>query len=390
MNPTHPRSPARWLLIGLALGCLGQSAPAGGQRPYAQLRAKAGPVSDLCFSPDGQQLASSHSDDYIRVWDASTQTLAREFRVRVPVHSGNMRLPETRQRVEALDWSPNGEFLAEGFSPGIGQGVVQTWNPKTGDSIRTLAENLSIARVVAISPDSRLVALNQRDPENNGGMIALIEADTGQTVARLRADRLAVSAVAFLPDNQRLISTAATQVHVWDIESQKLIRTFDKHKDGVTAVAVSPDGKLVATGDTRDIVILWNPDTAETTHTIEMKYALSRPKSGSREAMRQAGKDDAKRPGGVTALEFSRTGRSVLAGHVDRGIRFWSTRTGKRWDSVFGHADRVTALALNPAGDILASGGKDGVVALWKFNEPEKDPTVDEDDTGRDEPQDGK
>ncbi|HMQ15581.1 MAG TPA: WD40 repeat domain-containing protein [Phycisphaerae bacterium] len=375
------------LALAFGIACCGL-ASAGGQQPFAKLQARAGQVADLSFSPDGRLLASGHDDDRLRIWSVADKRIERTIRVRVPVLSGSQRPTETQQHIEAASWSPGGEFVASGFSAGFGRGAVQLWDPTTGKELRTLAENVHNVRVVAVSPDGRLVAVNLRDPEHEGQMIALFDAQTGETAGRLRAERLAVTAADFLSDGRRLVSAGGTKAHVWDLESHKLLCTFDKHKSAITCLAASPDGALVATGDARDVLHLWNPDSAVGVREIEMKYDLSRPPRGSRERMRGAGADDAKRPGGVSALTFSRSGRTVLAGYVDRGIRLWSTKTGKRWESLFGHADRVTALAVTPDGGTLASGGRDGMIALWKLNEPATDPTVDEDDAGRDE--DGK
>ncbi|MBW7904029.1 MAG: WD40 repeat domain-containing protein [Phycisphaerae bacterium] len=368
------------LVIGIA--CCGL-ASAGGQQPLAKLQARAGQVADLSFSPDGRLLASGHDDDRVRIWSVNDRRIERTIRVRVPVLSGSPRPAETQQHIEAVSWSPGGEFVASGFSAGFGRGVVQLWEPATGKELRTLAENVHNVRVTAVSPDGRLVAVNLRDPEHEGQMIVLFDSQTGATAGRLRGERLAVTAALFLPDGRRLVSAGGTKAQVWDLENHALLCTFDKHKSAINCLAVAPDGALVATGDARDVLHLWNPEGAAGVHEIEMKYDLSRPPRGSRERMRGAGADDAKRPGGVTALVFSRSGRTVIAGYVDRGIRLWSTKTGKRWESLFGHAERVTALAITPDGGTLASGGRDGLIALWKLNEPATDPTVDEDDEGR-------
>jgi WD40 repeat protein len=176
-------------------------------------------------------------------------------------------------------------------------------------------------------------------------------------------------------------------VHVWDLEKQRIERSIEKHKGAVNGLAVSGDGTLVATGDSKDMMLLWNPLTGEVAHEVTMKYDLSRPPPGTRERMSGVGEKDVKRPGGVTALAFSKSGRTIAAGYVDRGIRFWSTKTGKRWDSVY-HRERVTALEFAPDGGTFASGGRDGVIHVWEFKEPEKDPTVDEDDAGAAEKKD--
>ena len=55
---------------------------------------------------------------------------------------------------------------------------------------------------------------------------------------------------------------------------------------------------------------------------------------------------------------------AIASAGADRTVRIWDP-DGKCLDALDGHADVVTAVAFNPAGDLLASAGRDGYVCVW-------------------------
>jgi WD40 repeat protein len=80
----------------------------------------------------------------------------------------------------------------------------------------------------------------------------------------LKAHIWNVSAIAFSPDGQNLISGSFDQtIRIWDIKTRKIKATLDGHDDGVNAVAISPDGKIIVSAggaaqrDTDKKIKLW-------------------------------------------------------------------------------------------------------------------------------------
>jgi WD40 repeat protein len=108
----------------------------------------------------------------------------------------------------------------------------------------------------------------------------------------------------------------------------------------LTAVAYSPDGKLLATAGSADrAVFVWDADAGTLLHQLPHGAA-------------------------VTGLTFTPDGSRILSASLNGAVRFWDAATGAPGRSFRSQAG-VTAVALSTDGKRLALGGPDKVVRLW-------------------------
>jgi WD40 repeat protein len=152
---------------------------------------------------------------------------------------------------------------------------------------------------VALSPDSSLLATAGYDRESTGGVHS---------------------------------------VYLWDLHTGRLHRTLTGHRSGVSSLAFSPTGNVVASGSYDKTLKLWD------THTGELKRAL----------VGQCGH--------VQSIAFSPDGRTVASAE-ETAVNLWDVQTGKLTRQMKGEADeQLLSAAFSPNGRFLATGSLFGVL----------------------------
>jgi WD40 repeat protein len=122
----------------------------------------------------------------------------------------------------------------------------------------------------------------------------------------------------------------------------KLLRYLSAHTGEVYSVAVSPNGRILASGSGDRTIILWDLETGQ---------PLRPPLDGHR--------------GAVYGLAFSPDGKNLASGSQDHTIILWDVATGRQLGKLTGHRDQVFCIAFSPDGKTLASASTDNTIILW-------------------------
>ncbi len=159
-----------------------------------------------------------------------------------------------------------------------------------------------------------------------------------------------VHSVAISPDGRLLASSSReTTVKLWQLDTGRELRSLKGHTDAVNAVAISPDGRLLASGSDDTTIKLWWLRRGREIRTLGSWF------SGHSAA--------------VTALAISPDSQILASGSNDSTIKIWQLRTGKELHTFNVTSDwyaGIQALAISPDGQLLASGGDDGVIQMWQ------------------------
>ena len=163
-------------------------------------------------------------------------------------------------------------------------------------------------------------------------------------------------------------------------------------KDGprsVTALAASADGKLLAVGRFRNVVVS-DTRSGRTVHTLQKlpgKINALTFSADSRRLVTASGiaglygratiwnvadgarvRDFVGHRDTLYAAVLSPDARVLATGSYDRKIILWDTTTGKPLRTLLGHNGAIYDLAFHPSGEILASASGDKTIKVWKVD----------------------
>jgi WD40 repeat protein len=191
----------------------------------------------VVLSDDGKTLFVGHPDGSLTAIELTTTKARRAFAAK---HAGP---------VTALALSPDGQTLASADA----DGQVKFWDPRSGKTVRDWDGAGSALTALAFSPDGKRLACGEGRPQSlfappRPGNILVRETATGATLATLRGHRDGVRALAFSPDGRRLASASDdSTARIWGLEPAGEPRTLH-HAGPVFALVYSPDGRLVTGG----------------------------------------------------------------------------------------------------------------------------------------------
>ncbi len=119
---------------------------------------------------------------------------------------------------------------------------------------------------------------------------------------------------------------------------------FSEAFGGIWSVAFSPDGEILATGDTKGEIILRRVSDGQPINSFKGHS------------------------GWVVSLDFSPDGKTLASSSCDCTVKLWDVNTGQCLHSLREHEHEVWSVAYSPDGNMLASGCDDHKVRLWDVN----------------------
>lgn len=159
------------------------------------------------------------------------------------------------------------------------------WNVTNGERIATFKSHSFAADHVALSPDGKTLAtvgVNE---------LKLWDAATGKLRFAPKGIHGHTYAMAFTPDGKTLVTGGgncharpesgqqAVELNLWDVASGEHKAWFPGDLPGILSLAISPDGKTLATGSWVDTIALWGLSAARPVKPVKEKEEKSRPKA---------------------------------------------------------------------------------------------------------------
>jgi len=197
---------------------------------------------------------------------------------------------------------------------------------------------------LAVSRDGQIIASS----DYNGEIIAW-HGETGESLTEpIKAHSYRIWSVDFSPDGAVLATGSRDQIKFWCTKTWQMqgepIECNWIICRRINCVRYSPSGELLAIATQYNIQI-YNPGTREHVASLE---------------------------GCSVSLAWTPDGTRLLSGgdNEDPTIREWDTLT---WEQVGhpwkGHTGRINAIAIHPAGTLVASASQDHHVRLWRLSD---------------------
>ena len=195
----------------------------------------------IAFSPDGVMLATGWGNWWgggppggVKLWDVSTGDLIDEFSY------------ERLATIFSLAFNNRGDLLAA-IS---GEGGVDIRDITTGQTVQKFQGISGYGNGVAFSPDGNLLAVGGGDTDGHSygsdeAELGLFDVTTGELVIQLEGHKAIIRSLAFNAAGDVLASASEdNSVRLWEVETGQQLAILAV--SGVTSVAFSPDGTLLA------------------------------------------------------------------------------------------------------------------------------------------------
>ncbi|PAV17375.1 WD40 domain containing protein [Pyrrhoderma noxium] len=336
-----------------------------GEQDGDPIQGHTGVVYSIAFSPDSLYLVSGSEDKTVIVWDVASRN----------VKFGP--LEEHEGKVYAVEFSPGGDIIVSGSD----DGTIRVWDAVTGEVKRVIMTEIGRVLSVTFSPDGLLILAGGKFDIRIWNAIDFTEAP------KKFAEDSNIIHVSFAPDGTSFVSLSDLgEIRVWDALGGEETTTsvYEREREFINTIAVSPSGLLIAAGSWDGSVRLWNALSGEliseplrlhggsvnsVSFSPDERFIASSSRNQTVKLWNISNGNYITFQGhtdSVCSVAFSSSNPHIASGSNDRSIRIWDIDNGEMVvRPLTGHTDSVNSVCYSPDGTKIVSGSKDGTVRIW-------------------------
>jgi WD40 repeat protein len=240
-----------------------------------------------------------------------------------------------RLPVKSLAFGPEGDILVSGGS--TNEPIMRFWSVESGKELGAVRAQSSGVLALAVTPNAQLVLSSGEDDD-----IHFWDPYTRENRGVFLDHNGNILDLVVTPDSQVAISGGLDGIRVWNVQPSRLLYILTGFGNPSYALAIHPNGYIIASGDNEGEVSFWN---------IREGTFISR--FSPHENV-------------ITGLAITKDGRQLITASADRTIKLWDLATGQLLHTFEGHNDIIRAIALSPDNQFLATSSNDGI-RVWNF-----------------------
>ena len=333
-----------------------------------------GRVLELTHTDSGNNITSANSEDYtwfnpvshLHNWDIKTGSLKSTDRVELI-------------NIETV--SPNCRTIVYTKE----DNKIHLWDTETKKKSVTITagEEYKLSKYYIFSSNEELLAIGSTEGPIYMWKITG-ESKTSEPWKSLITDSKSARRITFSPDGKLLASDdGAKTIHLWNIEREEIITTFtitsehgdetsNAYRNNSRGLAISPDGKLLASGR-EDAIYLWDTMTGDEIDVMiperlshnNMALLFSPDNnillSACNGTVISYAPGEIIKPDGANVTQsFSLFGSGTF--------QLWNTNSGELLTTLTGHTDVIDAFSFSANGKTLTTGSWDGTILLWDWD----------------------
>jgi hypothetical protein len=239
-------------------------------------------------------------------------------------------IPARNKAIASLVLSPDGETLAQSTN----NGQVRLYHPHTGRNFYTFFAGSHGIDALAITPDgTKLIAGDAK------GNIAIWELKTKNLLQSFSAHQGLVSCI--VCDGVNLITASSDKtIKVWELKTARLKRTLTEHQDTIFSLTLAKDGKTLASGSADKTIRVGKLDSYQYPILLLLDSW-------------------------ATSLVFTAHDKLLISGDTIGCLQFWHWPTHTLLKAIATDTAPISALAISPKENLLASATANNSVKLW-------------------------
>jgi WD40 repeat protein len=316
-------------------------------------------VNSIAFSKNGLQLATTSNDKTIKIWDLLTK------RIITTLNTNNTTINSVEYSYE------DSKLVAAGDSS------IKIFSTNNWTIIRELKEQNSFInaakffrdnnRVVFISNDNHIkvwdiykdtaiqISENQKETINflkfsidgsmfySGGYDGYLRTWSEENYSLLKTTRCNGFPKAITIDGKRMASILGEIINISNMETNQLLGSLSGHTSSIYCIALSNDGKLLATAGWDNTVKIWDIISGELLSTF---FGHT---------------------GGILSIAFSPDGERLITGDINNIIKVWAVKSGSLLYEFKENQSFIWSLCFsNDNGSLITSGSWDNTVRIWE------------------------